>query len=259
LAEPSGVAERQSVGSLLRLLQMSIAEQLASPDSTADLKEIQSHTESGHGLWTISAHGKDFPASYMVACRNRGHFYEYCRFRGIDLTPYVSKARPNSWDDLSTEQRDRLISLADLLRRIPELQSLIEETLDTEPMSFRVAYATRNHIVQSERMQEHAQKTGQVLLNPPIAGPSTVTYIGIYPHGQRLTAEYLNSLLTCRSRTSDQRKIRLQRLRISLEILPIRVTSIGINAFRLINLAIAAQASSFHSGGTSPTRLSYIS
>jgi hypothetical protein len=32
-----------------------------------------------------------------------------------------------------------------------------------------------------------------VLLNPPIAGPSTVTYIGIYPHGQSLTAEYLNS------------------------------------------------------------------
>jgi hypothetical protein len=118
------------------LLQMSIAEQLASPDSTADLKEIQSHTESGHGLRTITAQGKDFPANYMVACRNRGHFYEYCRFRGIDLTPYVSKARPNSWKDLSTEQRDRLISLADLLRRIPELQLLIEETLGTEPLSF---------------------------------------------------------------------------------------------------------------------------
>lgn len=174
------------------LLQMSIAEQLASPNSTADLKEIQSHMESGHGLWTITAHGMDFPASYMVACRNRGHFYEYCRFRGIDLTPYVSKARPNSWDDLSTE-RDRLISLADLLRRIPELQLLIEETLGTEPLSFRVAYATKNHIVQSERMHEHAQKTGQMLLNPPISGPSTETYIGIYPHGQRLTAEYLNS------------------------------------------------------------------
>jgi hypothetical protein len=175
------------------LLQMSIAEQLASPDSTADLKEIQSHTERGHGLWTITAPREDFPASYMVACQNRGHFYEYCRFRGIDLTPFVSKARPKSWNDLSTEARDRLVSLADLLRRIPELQLLIEETLGTEPMSFRIGYATKNHIVQSERMHEHAQKTGQVLLNPPIAGPSTVTYIGIYHHGQRLTAEYLNS------------------------------------------------------------------
>jgi hypothetical protein len=175
------------------LLQMSIAEQLASPDSTADLKEIQSHTESGHGLWTITAHGKDFPASYMVACRNRGHFYEYCRFRGIDLTPYVSKARPNSWDDLPMLERDRLISLGNLLRRIPELQLLIEETLGTEPLSFRVAYAMKNRIVQSERMQGYAQMTGQVLFNPPIAEPSIVTYIGIYPHGQKLTAEYLNS------------------------------------------------------------------
>jgi hypothetical protein len=175
------------------LLQMSIAEQLASPDSAADLKEIQSHTESGHGLWTIAAQGKEFPANYMVACRNRGHFYEYCRFRSIDLTPYVLKARPNSWDDLSTVERDRLISLSDLLRRIPELQLLIEETLGTEPLSFRVAYAMKNRIVPSERMQGHAQKTGQVLFNPPIAEPSTVTYIGIYPHGQKLTAEYLNS------------------------------------------------------------------
>ena len=36
------------------LLQITIAEQVASPDSTADLKEIQGHTESGHGLWTIA-------------------------------------------------------------------------------------------------------------------------------------------------------------------------------------------------------------
>ncbi len=175
------------------LLQMSIAEQLASPDSTADLKEIQSYTESGHGLWTITANGKNFPASYMVACRNRGHLYEYCRFRGIDLTPYVSKARPNSWDDLSAVERDRLISLADLLRRIPELQLLIEETLGTEPLSFHVASAMKNSIVQSERMQAYAQMTGQVLLNPPIAEPSTVTYIEIYNHGQNCTSEYLNS------------------------------------------------------------------
>jgi hypothetical protein len=175
------------------LLQMSIAEQLASPNSTAALKEIQSHTESGHGLWAITAQEKDFPANYMVACRNRGHFYEYCRFRGIDLAPYVSKARPNSWDDLSTVERDRLISLADLLRRIPELQLLIEETLGTEPLSFRAGYATKNRIVQSERMQNHTRKTGQVLFNPPVAEPSTLTYIGIYPDGQNLTAEYLNS------------------------------------------------------------------
>jgi hypothetical protein len=146
------------------LLQISIAEQLASPASTSNLKEVQSHTERGHGLWTITAQGKEFPAGYMVACQKRGHFYEYCRFRGIDLTGCASKARPDAWDDLSTEACRRLVSLGDLFRRIPELQPLIEETLLTEPLSFRVGHATRNLELQMDRMQAHAQQTGQVLL-----------------------------------------------------------------------------------------------
>ena len=162
------------------LLQISIAEQLASPASNADLKKIQSHTERGHGLWTIPA-GEDFPTSYMVGCQNRGHFYEYCRFRDIDLSHYMlSRARPDSWDNLSAEKRSGTISLADLLRRIPELQVLIEETLGTEPLSFRVGSPLTQN---PERLSK-----------PPIAAPSTISHICIYPDGQRLTAKYLNSL-----------------------------------------------------------------
>lgn len=175
------------------LLQISIAEQVASPTSTADLREIQRHTESGHGLWTIASPDQEFPTGYMVACRNRGHFYEYCRFKGIDVAAFASKARPDTWNDLPEEAKTRLVSLADLFRRIPELQLMIDETFGTLPLSFRVGYAHQNMVERSQRQHEHMMKTGQILFDPPTAGPEVVSYIGIYPHGQKLTPEYLNS------------------------------------------------------------------
>jgi hypothetical protein len=176
------------------LLQITIAEQVASPESTADLKEIQGHTESGHGLWTIAASSEDFPFSYKIACRDRGHFYEYCRFRGIDLKPFASKARPDTWEKISADDQARLVSLADLLRRIPELQSLIEETLGTEPLSFHIAYADQNNVERSERMQQHTAQTGEIVFDVPVTTPERTTYISIHPHGRKLTADFLNSL-----------------------------------------------------------------
>jgi hypothetical protein len=176
------------------LLQITIAEQVASPSSTADLKEIQSHTESGHGLWAMSAPDGAFPANYMIACRDRGHFYEYCRFRGIDLTAFASKARPESWDKLKEDGKGRLVSLADLFRRIPELQGLIEETLNTVPLSFHIVHARQNMYEQIERRQQHTARTGELLFDVPVTTPEKLTYISIHPHGQNLTADFLNSL-----------------------------------------------------------------
>lgn len=176
------------------LLQITIAEQVASPTSTADLAEIQAHTESGHGLWAMAAPTGTFPGNYMIACRDRGHFYQYCRFRNIELKPFASKARPDSWDKLSEDAQSRLISLTDLLRRIPELQMLIDETLGLPSLSFHIGSADQNMIEQNERRQEHLKKTGELLFEVPITTPERVTYVGVFPHGQKLTVEFLNAL-----------------------------------------------------------------
>jgi hypothetical protein len=177
------------------LLQITIAEQVADPRSTAGLREIQSHTEAGHGLWTMADPEKEFPSGYMIACRNRGHFYEYCRFRGIDVASFASKARPEQWDQLREETRTRLVSLADMFRRIPELQSLLGETLGVTPLSFHVGHAAENMTRQSEQWEEDF-RAGRA---PQFDRQSTtsaeqVTYVAIYPHGQNLKGEYLNSL-----------------------------------------------------------------
>ena len=168
------------------LLQVSIAEQVADPASAADLRKIQSHTESGHGLWAIAAPEGEFPANYRIACQGRGHFYEYCRYKGIDLAPNTLGRRPDSWEKLAEDKRSRTVALADMFRRIPELQPLIEETLGIQPLSFRVGYDTRS----PEALRRHAYAPG----TPPREEGPVTTFIGIYPLGQKLSVEYLKSL-----------------------------------------------------------------
>jgi hypothetical protein len=168
------------------LLQVSIAEQISDPASTADLRKIQSHTESGHGLWAIAAPEEEFPANYRIACQARGHFYEYCRYKGIDLAPYALGARPASWAKLAEDKRSRTTALADMLRRIPELQPLIEETLGVQPLSFRVGYDTRS--------PDNAQRGAQAASDAPRKEGPVTAFIGIYSLGQKLSVEYLRSL-----------------------------------------------------------------
>jgi hypothetical protein len=175
------------------ILQVSIAEQVAHPASTTGLADIQRHTERGHGLWSITAPNEEFPLNYMIACRNNGHFFEYCQFRGIDLAPFAMGSRPDSWDKIAEDKRNRLVSLGDLLRRIPELQSIVEETLKVPPLSFPVFYATDlNMPAQREQHRAHTLETGQAVRNVPDMGATTTTYIGIMPSSPKITLDYLH-------------------------------------------------------------------
>jgi hypothetical protein len=175
------------------LLQVSIAEQVASPDPSFDLNQVQRHTEQGHGLTTLSEPGADFPASYHVGAMKSGHFYSYCAYRRIDLKPYAFEKRPREWAKLNSTDRERLVSLADLLRRVPELGPMVEECLGVQPLSFHVGYATRNAQIRSQKMRETVF-TGQPAQALNAASSDETTYVAIYPHSERLTAAYLNSL-----------------------------------------------------------------
>jgi hypothetical protein len=165
------------------LLQVSIAEQVADPASAADLRKIQSHTESGHGLWTIANPEKEFPANCQIACQDHGHFYEYCRYKGIDLSRYALGRRPGSWEKFAEDKRSRTIALGDMFRRIPELQPLIEETLGVPPLSFQVSYDTRS-----------AARAAMTTVGSPRKEESVTSFIEIYSLGQKLSVEYLESL-----------------------------------------------------------------
>lgn len=89
------------------LLQISIAEQVASPNAVAGLHEIQRHTEGGHGLSTLTDPDGEFPGNYNICCLKSGHFFTYCRHKGIDLNPYAFEKRPRKWAAIPNEQRGR--------------------------------------------------------------------------------------------------------------------------------------------------------
>lgn len=176
------------------LLQISIAEQVASSDPAADLEGIQRHTEQGHGLATLNAPDGAFPANFYIACLKGGHFYAYARHRNLDLSTCAFEKKPRRWEGLSADDRAKLVSLADLFRRIPELQPIVRESLDTTPLSFQVFQSLRNNRERSQRRRDHAKETSQVQPGDPSIGPRRTTYVTICSPDREVTAEYLQSL-----------------------------------------------------------------
>jgi hypothetical protein len=171
------------------LLQISIAEQVASADPTLNLREVQKHTELGHGLSAASRSAEAFPFNYMVACRPSGHFDSYCKFKGIDLRNFTIEANSRNWDKLTPADQAKRVSLADLFRRVPELRPMIPECLGVPPLSFQIIYAFRNH---EERAVARSNSRFSPVTTPPRI--EETTYLGIYPNADELTLGYLSSM-----------------------------------------------------------------
>ena len=174
------------------LLQVSIAEQIASNDPADDLPSIQRHTEFGHGLFTLQKPDIAFPENFLIGCLSSGHFAAYARKLNIDLANFSFPRRPREITKIEDSEFAKLISLSDLIRRVPELQAVIPEYLGVGPLSFQIGFASRNHSIRSKRMASHAQKTGVVLFDPPQEGEAITTYVAIYPHGYEISADELN-------------------------------------------------------------------
>jgi hypothetical protein len=170
------------------VLQISIAEQVASPDPRLDLEDAQKHTEQGHGLSTLRQLDATFPDNYHIAGLKSGHFYSYCKHLGIDLQGVAFEKRPREWAKLESQERHRLISLTDLFRRVPELQAVIEDYLGVQPLSLHVGFANRNMVVRSQNMRIQ-QVTGV-----KSSDPMETTFIAIYPNGSNLSESYLRGL-----------------------------------------------------------------
>ncbi|MFY0577980.1 YaaC family protein [Cystobacter fuscus] len=176
------------------ILQVSIAEQVASVDPTADLADAQRHTEQGHGFAALQSPDGEFPHNYHVACMQNGHFAAYCRSRGVDLSQVAFEKRPREWARLKDGDKQRLISLADLLRRIPELRKLSEECLGGSALSFHIGHASKNSIIASNRASFRMGVPGRSAQKSPEEGADKITYGAIYADPEKVGVEFLRSL-----------------------------------------------------------------
>ncbi|MDA3810127.1 MAG: hypothetical protein PF518_07295 [Spirochaetaceae bacterium] len=178
-------------------LQFTIAEQVASVNNTGDLKEAQKHTEQGHGLSTVNRYtGENFLDNYYCYFRGDGHFYYYLQQIGYDKNEefFVSR-RLKSSDELENEPT---VSLADLFRRIPELQGVIEEYIGQCPLVLDIGYdSIREHAKTESRREKYAKDTGTFQFQaPPETDPVITTNVAIYPVSEKMDVKFLEGLTT---------------------------------------------------------------
>ena len=183
------------------MLQLSIAEQVATNAQDSTLAAIQRHTENGHGLATLQASDSVFPDNYYVFALKSGHFGSFCRSLGIDTNTFAFGERRREWLKVTDDDKKKFLTLTDLLRRVPELRSAIYPCLSAPALSFHIDHSSKNMSLRAERATEKMQATGQFAAPnwgpDPSEGPTTETYLTFatgFGGGEGVTAEYLNSL-----------------------------------------------------------------
>lgn len=176
------------------MLQMTIAEQVSSTKNIDSLKDIQRHTEHGHGLGIIIDPNLDFPDSMYVFALKSGHFYSYAKSVGLDIKSYALDKKPKKIEELT--DIDKAVTLTNLFRRIPELNKVIEEYLDLPPLAFHIGHSFTNNERDVEAVKCHIDKTGQFVLSAPDNSPQKTTDISFYSDSKKITTDYLASLDT---------------------------------------------------------------
>jgi hypothetical protein len=174
------------------LLQMTIAEQVSSVKNTDELKTVQKHTESGHGLGTIFDSTADFPDSCFTFAIQGGHFYSYAKSLGIDIKTFSFDKRPRDFSKISEPLK--LVSLMDLFRRIPELTNIIEEYTGQPPLSFNIGHSDLNMVNDLDDAKRYMDRTGEFVLKVPPSSSEKNTFVSIYSESEKVTVEFLDSL-----------------------------------------------------------------
>jgi len=180
------------------LLQMTIAEQVASVKNSDDLGSVQRHTEFGHGLATFNR-SNQFPSDFLIYVIKSGHFYSYGKFLNIPMKE-ISLERKIKKSE-SIPDPSLLISVKELFRRIPELQPVIREYFNECPLSFHIGSSRKNDSIRLEALRNQditnsLQSEGFSLENNIERDEAEkVTYVSLYSHNETdITVEQLNGL-----------------------------------------------------------------
>lgn len=122
---------------------------VANPSNDFDLEKLESVTKSGHGLGNIVDEHRAFPDNEFVYVRESGFFPEFLKAQGLsraDLNAVkIAGAPVRDVAGLDPDRAGRLISVVDILARIPELKGTFEYVTDRPALSFGIAHSFHNH------------------------------------------------------------------------------------------------------------------
>lgn len=176
------------------MLQLTIAEQVASVSNTDGLAEIQKHTEHGHGLKTYLVSNDKFPNNLLVYATQGGHFNSYGKFIGWEMKKWTQERSIRKPGDLTDEVRSKMLSLGDLFRTIPELRTVIEEYLAEPPLSLHIGHSESNMIAESERARQFISTHLKMPTSEDMRTKEKTTDVAIFTKSSRIDVPYLQTL-----------------------------------------------------------------
>jgi hypothetical protein len=122
---------------------------VADPRNEIDLGRLERFTKFGHGLGNIVADDGQFPDNEYVFVNESGFFPQFLRWLGVSNDEVRELSLPNprrakSYADVPPGDQRRLISLADLFARVPELSDTYENVAGRPALSFRLHPSSMN-------------------------------------------------------------------------------------------------------------------
>ncbi|EEY99137.1 hypothetical protein VOA_001486 [Vibrio sp. RC586] len=136
------------------LLQLTIAEQVSSPNNQSDLASIQKHTEQGHGL-AIWLKGIDSPLDYNIYGLKGGHFYSYAKYLGLEPKEWAADRRAK---DISELEMHPSVSIKDLFQHIPELEPVLYSFIQEPSKCLHIGHSSENHRYEDEIRRKNREE-----------------------------------------------------------------------------------------------------
>ncbi|MFC1455444.1 YaaC family protein [Microvirga arabica] len=136
------------------------------PANDITLERLERFTKFGHGLGNIVNENENFPDNEYTYIKSSGFFPQF--LKGLGLTPEQVRAtqlptqRLGGFEDVPKSEFHFLVSLSELLARIPELHDLYEYVTGRPALSFAVHYSSIN---QSENFKD-AEKNNTLSAAP---------------------------------------------------------------------------------------------
>ena len=130
---------------------------LADPRNQLTLDDVETFTRQGHGLRGFSNADQDFPASEKLVILGSGFLPRFLQASSdfdIDLSPLTASRGFTAFSEVPEGERERVISVLDFLRRIPELRSLYLDLYDQPP-----EYLTIDTVGNEAAMRLHIQRS----------------------------------------------------------------------------------------------------
>jgi YaaC-like Protein len=109
------------------------ADLLSRIDNNVTLDEIEGFTRSGHGLGLFYDENSAFPDSVKLSILANGFLPQFLRHSGVGTSGMCVKRRYDAYSKVEEDDKVKILSLRDLISRIPELRNMYVDLFREQP------------------------------------------------------------------------------------------------------------------------------